>query len=162
MADAGSARPEIPSMETKLLILRLRDYTIKDRVAEWFMGAVIAAMGVGLILQPTIFVVNPFFTGFLRVATPSQWAFGLLTLGVARLSALTVNGAWRRSPHLRLIAAFLSMFVWYQLSALAWEVRVPNLGVAMYPLLLLLEVYCVYFAACDAGMADEAAKAVRE
>jgi hypothetical protein len=58
--------------------------------------------------------------------------------------------------------AFLSMFVWYQMSALAWEVKFPNLGVVMYPAMLALEVYCVYFAACDAGLSDEAAKAQRE
>jgi hypothetical protein len=145
-----------------MLILRLRNYTIKDRVAEWFMGALLALMGIGMALQPAIFATNPFFAEFLSVAGPHVWAAGLMIIGFGRLGALTINGAWRRSPHLRLGMAFLSMFVWYQLSALSWEVRFPNLGVVMYPVLLMLEIYCVYFAACDAGLSDEAAKAGRE
>jgi hypothetical protein len=145
-----------------MLILRLRNYTIKDRVAEWYMGAMLALMGLGLAVQPLIFTANPFFAEFLRVARPHVWAAGLLLIGLGRLAALTINGAWRRSPHLRVAMAFLSMFVWYQMSALAWEVKFPNLGVVMYPAMLALEVYCVYFAACDAGLSDEAAKAQRE
>ncbi len=144
-----------------MLILRLRNYAIKDRVAEWFMGSLIMVMGGGLALQPAIFTANPFFSDFVRVASPREWAVGLVALGVGRLAALTINGAWRRSPHLRLGTAFLSLFLWYQMSALAWESTVPNLGIAMYPALLLLEVYCVYFAACDAGLSDEALKAER-
>jgi hypothetical protein len=145
-----------------MLILRLRNYTIKDRVAEWFMGGVLSAMGVGILLQPTIFTANPAFADFLRVAGPPEWGLGLLVLGICRLATLTINGAWRKSPHLRLIMAGLSMFVWYQMSALSWEANTPNLGVVIYPAMLLLEIYCVYFAACDAGLSDEAAKTGRE
>ncbi len=145
-----------------MLILRLRNYTIKDRVAEWFMGAVLSGMGLGLAFQPSIFTANPFFKDFLRVGSAHVWAGGLILIGVGRLAALFINGAWRRSPHLRLVMAFLSTFVWYQLSELSWGTKFPNLGIALYPTLLLLEVYCVYFAACDAGLSDEAAKSGRE
>jgi hypothetical protein len=145
-----------------MLILRLRNYTIKDRVAEWFMGGVLSAMGVGILLQPTIFTANPVFAEFPRVAGPPEWGLGLLVVGVCRLATLTINGAWRKSPHLRMVMAGLSMLVWYQMSALSWEANTPNLNVVIYPAMLLLEIYCVYFAACDAGLSDEAAKIGRE
>ena len=64
---------------------------------------------------------------------------------------LLINGAWWRSPHLRALMAFLSCFVWWQMSS----DLVPNfaLGFALLPPILALDAYNAIRAGREAGVA---------
>lgn len=145
-----------------LLIMRLRSYTIKDRIAEWFLGLCMTGLGLSLALQPRSFELNPFYAELARMAPQSTWMLAFTGMGAVRLSALIINGAWCKSPHLRGAASFLSMFVWFMLVLSTYQITLPNSGKALYPVFLLLEFYCLYFAACDAGFSDKTAKVERE
>ena len=84
-----------------------------------------------------------------------------MVVGAFRLAALFVNGAVRRSPHVRWAGAFLSCFVWLTLSFAMFLAEVVSIAVVIYPWLLMAESYNVYRAAQDARASDFKAKAAR-
>ncbi len=81
-----------------------------------------------------------------------SWALLSMFIGVARLTALFVNGAYTRTPLIRVITCFMSMFVWTQ--ALLAIMHVPNLGVVMYCSVLSADLYSAYRAGMDAVFAE--------
>lgn len=88
------------------------------RVPEWTAAGVIFALGWMLAVNPDRMTTG---TGqgyllMLAIAEQASWSYLLMAYGFGRLVILLINGAWRRSPHLRAITAGLSCFLWTQIA----------------------------------------------
>lgn len=88
----------------------------------------------------------------------SVWAtlFGILS--AVRIAVLYINGALRRSPHLRAILSLLSCFAWFQITLAFLATEQITTGLAVYPVLLALDFYNGYRIAVEARITDESYK----
>lgn len=142
-----------------MIVVRFQQ-TFPLRIAEWLMSAILIGWGVILALNSDVFARSPAMVELAHNAPQGYWAVGMLALGLMRFAMLVVNGAWRASPHLRALGAFLTCFVWLQISFGLARSGVPNVGLAVYPWFLLLDTYNVFRAMSDARVADDRAKGV--
>jgi hypothetical protein len=80
------------------------------RLSEWSCAALLILIGFMLVINPGLMAdgKSQAHALMLMVGQQSAWAQALLILGGIRISVLIINGAWRRSPHLRAVLAFLS------------------------------------------------------
>lgn len=130
----------------------------EKRLAEWGLALVLLLFGI-ILLQPAATFASPNFELMARVFPEEVWAAGCMAIGAVRLTVLVINGLWRRSPHLRVICAFLSIFVWTQVS-LSFFVAGENVstGLAVYPVFVLLDMISTYRAAAEARASDDRAR----
>ncbi|MBL8578073.1 MAG: hypothetical protein JNK47_12665 [Mesorhizobium sp.] len=105
-------------------------------------------------VNPDLFKNAPSFGPLAQMVQQSTWAMLCLVVGGGRLVMLAINGAWRRSPHLRALAAFISCFFWFQISLGFLQAGTFGTGLAIYPVLFALDVYNAFRAAGDAGSSD--------
>lgn len=124
------------------------------RLSEW--SAACAVFGVGVVLHVnTDLMASPTTSGYglmLIIASQATWAKGLMIFGFLRLVVLVINGAWRRSPHMRAIMAILSCFPLYTITMSF----VPVFGIAMVLAVVFLgmDVINAVRAAGDAKTVD--------
>lgn len=114
--------------------------TFPTRANEWFMGFAMAGIGFVFLMNGGLFAAYPGpLGGLARFADQETWSGICLAAGLARLAALMINGLWWRSPLVRCIAAFVSCFIWWQLSA----GLVANIGIAsvFMPLCFVFDAY---------------------
>lgn len=139
------------------MIVSLHEH-FKIRITDWLLSAMLLSWGFALMwTDPRVWAL-PTFSGLARIADQQTWAVVALIIGLSRLSALFVNGAVRRSPHLRAIGAFLTCFIWVQLTlGFLWS-DLAGPGIALFPWLALADAFNVYRAAMDAGASDKRAK----
>lgn len=143
-----------------MMIVKLTK-TFPIRVTEWLLAGIMFSWSIACWnLAPTDWA-SPLYSGLSRLAAQNTWAFLAFWIGVARLVALTINGAWRPSPHLRAAGAFLACFMWLQISLGMMIADVRATGVAIYPWLLLADIYNVFRASHDARLSDDRARAAR-
>lgn len=130
------------------------------RVADWFLSAIM--FNFGLVLAGPAHVLNhPAFAGLARIADEHVWAAFCLGVGFVRLAALVVNGTYPRfrwSPHIRCLCALASLMVWFNISLGFWLAEVATTGIAVYPWLMLFDVYNVYLSASEAGDVERRTK----
>lgn len=127
------------------------------RVTDWLLSAILVSWGFALFaVDPHVWAL-PTFSGLSSIASQTAWATIATGIGLARLTALFINGSLRRSPHARLIGAFLTVFIWLQLSYGMVYPDVVGPGVAIFPWLALADIFNVYRAAMDAGASDKRA-----
>lgn len=123
------------------------------RFAEWFNAFVMMMWGAYVILHPGMFTdprLNALWTGLLNVATQQTWGLIALLNGTIRVGALYVNGQHKRTPSIRLVASFVSAFIWTQIVLGMWNGGVPNTGLVIYPCLILADIYSAFRAGADA------------
>lgn len=135
-------------------ITRSLKETFPTRASEWALGAIIFLWAVMLSANPDLFVESRSFVPLARIFDQDTWTLLCLAIGGGRLLMLAINGAWRRSPHLRAIAAFISCFFWFQISLGFFQAGTYGTGLAVYPVLFALDVYNTFRAAGDAGSSD--------
>lgn len=142
-----------------MMIVKLTK-TFPIRVTEWLLAGIMLSWSIACWnLAPGDWA-NPLYAGLSRLAAQNTWAFFAFWIGVIRLAALTINGAWRPSPHLRAAGAFLACFMWLQISLGMFTAEIRAVGVAIYPWLLLADIYNVFRASHDARQSDDRARAV--
>jgi len=131
------------------------------RRAEWMLALVLVGVGIVFALEDDLRRELGFAT-IMTTLPQWVWATWALSVGLLRLVMLYINGAWRASPHLRAIGAFLACFIWTALMfrALANEVFVPS--AAIWPVFLMFDSFAAYDAARDARGADDKAKSSRQ
>lgn len=80
------------------------------RLSEWSCAALIILIGLMLVINPDLMAgsQSQAHALMLMVGRQTYWAQAMLILGGVRICVLIINGAWRRSPHLRAVLAFLS------------------------------------------------------
>lgn len=134
------------------------------RKTEWMMTVLVSAWGAYMLMNPVMFTSSATaqaLAGLARIAEfygstdPSFfWGSIALTAGLGRGVALFVNGAYARTPIGRLLAAFLSMFIFTQVSIGLYNSGVPNLGLIVYPWLVAVDMLSAYRAGQDAVFAE--------
>jgi hypothetical protein len=104
--------------------------------------------------HPALFDTAPSYSAMADLFSQNTWAIICLIVGGGRLTVLAINGAWRRSPHMRAASAFLSCFVWYQISIGLLQAETGGTGLAVYPVLLCLDAFNAIRAFGEAGKSD--------
>lgn len=139
-----------------MIVLRFPTPThFRVRALEWFFGAVTVTMGV-VLLNPYPTLDAPVFQFMLAFAPESVWQYIILGLGVARVAALYVNGAWAPSPWFRLATALACAIVWAWISLGCAQSGNAYLLLAIFPWACAADLYNVGRAAKDARMSRDA------
>jgi len=93
------------------------------RLSEWYCATMLTALGWVLIVNETLMQPDkPGYKLMLAIAPQDAWGPVMMAFGMGRLIVLFINGAWRRSPHARGIAAFVFCFFWYQIATSFWPI----------------------------------------
>lgn len=141
--------------------------TFPRRVMEWVSASCIASFGLLLCAGVATGFLDPipagerYLEGLVRIAPLSAWGPWLLIIGMWRLVALTINGAWRPTPHMRALTAGLSGMVYLQLLIGVVAASGPLFLLAMAPPAVGAEIYVAMRAAAEARDADERARRER-
>lgn len=133
------------------------------RWPEWFMAGMSFMWGTYISLHPEVFT-NPAtattLSGLAHMAgdfpPAALWGLATVSLGLVRAGALFVNGAFWRTPLIRVIMGFASAFIWTQVFVGLLKSGVPNTGLVVYAGLVVMDVMSVYRAATDTVYATRA------
>lgn len=141
------------------------------RKLEWLMAGFMIAWGWYILMHPAVFT-NPqtaaLFSGLTEmVASFTQypalaWGGVCFCVGVGRSIALFVNGAWTRTPAIRLVASFISMFIVTQIIIGLWKSGVANPGLVVYPWFVVADLLSAYRAAIDVVHAEKQREGMKE
>lgn len=141
------------------------------RKMEWLMAGWMLCWGVYVLLHPGMFsepATATLFSGMAAISAPLTiypalaWGGVAAITGLSRALALFVNGAWTRTPLVRLIASFVSMFVVTQIVVGLWQSGVPNTGLVVYPWLIVADLLSAYRAAVDVVHAEKQREVIKE
>lgn len=144
----------------RMMIIKLQSH-FPLRVTDWLAAGILTSWGFCCLALPPQAWELPVHEGLARIAGQPVWGIAATGLGLVRMTALFINGAVRRTPHVRAIGAFLSAFLWLQLSFAMFMTSMPTISVAIYPWLFVADIYNVFRAAQDARIADQRAKELR-
>ena len=88
------------------------------RLSEWFAACMLMALGFMLSSNPDLMTTakTSVYQLLLMIATQETWSMTMKLFASGRLLILLINGAWRRSPHLRSASAFVTCFFWTQIA----------------------------------------------
>lgn len=144
-----------------MLIVQLKHH-FPARWPEWFMSGVSFAWGGYVVLHPEVFTddaTQAALSGMVQMAgdyPPSAiWGLSAVVMGLVRAAALFVNGAYTRTPLIRLCMSFASAFVWTQVFVGLIHSGVPNPNLVVYGGLVVLDIVSAYRAATDAVFAEK-------
>lgn len=133
------------------------------RLGEWLASTILVSLAALFFGAPGMFDQSPAYFAGLRAFGPQQlWGCGLLVAGMVRIVALWINGRKRITPTIRMVLAFLSCFVWWQIAISLLASGVPGLGWAVIPWLLALDMYNVFRASADAREVFDHKRAERD
>lgn len=144
-----------------MLIVSLKQH-FPARWPEWFMSGLSFMWGSYVVLHPEIFT-NPatreVLSGMAAMSgefpPASLWGLSAVILGMVRGSALFVNGAYTRTPLIRLAMSFASAFIWTQVCVGLLKTGVPNAGIVVYAGLVVMDIVSAYRAATDTVYAEK-------
>ncbi len=141
-----------------MIVVRFPPIThFRLRILEWGVALVMLLWWV-VLSQPSYSIyAQPSLELLARIGSEDFWAPVCFTIAVARLGALYVNGAWRRSPYIRAFTAFLSSIFWLWVS-IGMAVTGATTGLAVYPVVMLFDWYSIWTAMDDADKARKAKK----
>lgn len=134
------------------------------RKSEWFMSAVMTTWGLYVLLHPEMFTgpsTAMLLSGLAMISAPFAidpavfWGSVCFFVGLGRAVALFINGAWTRTPLIRVAASFVSMFIFTQIVIGLWDSGVPNTGLVIYPWFVVADLISAYRAATDAVLAQK-------
>lgn len=144
-----------------MLIVSLKQH-FPARWPEWYMSGMSFAWGAYMILHPQVFTqgaTQEVLSGMAAMAgnfpPASLWGLSAVMLGVIRAAALFVNGAYTRTPLVRLVMSFASAFVWTQVCIGLWKSGVPNMGLIVYGGLVVMDIVSAYRATTDTVFAEK-------
>lgn len=135
------------------------------------MSGLMLCWGLYVLIHPGLFTdpaTAQMFSGMTSIAAPFTeypallWGGVAFIVGLARGIALFINGSWTRTPFIRLIAGFVSLFVLTQILIGLWKSGVPNAGLVVYPWLMFEDLLSVSGAAVDAVHAEREREVQKE
>lgn len=141
------------------------------RKLEWLMAGFALAWGWYVLLHPSLFTnpeTAPMLRGLTEISAPVTeypalaWGGVFFVVGLLRAVALFVNGAYTRTPLMRLIACFASMFIVTQIVIGLWNSGVPNTGLVVYPWFVIADLLSAYRAAIDVVHAEKQREVQKE
>lgn len=153
-----------------MIIRSIREYW-PARKMEWLMAGFLLCWGLYVLLHPNLFTnaaTAQLFSGLSAISAvfteyPALfWGGGAFIVGLARVIALFVNGAWTRTPLIRLLASLVSMLIVTQIIVGLWKSGVPNTGLVVYPWLVFADLLSAYRAAVDVVHAEKQREVIRE
>lgn len=145
-----------------MIILKPKKYSFRERAPEWILAIGLLAWGIAIAANPTLFTTTT-FEALLNIMPQENWAFVTIFIGILRLVALIINGAWRPTAHFRALGAVGGVTIWASLfiiSLINVGDRAP--GIATYGMLLTFDFLALWWAAGDAKLVDELAKSKKE
>ena len=119
--------------------------------------------GIYVLLHPELFTADAtvlVFRGLSALTDPFTdypslaWGGLAFAVGLARAIALFINGAYVRTPAIRVATSFGSIFILTQILIGMWDSGVPNTGVVVYPWLIISDLFSAYRASIDVVHAD--------
>lgn len=140
---------------------------LEARASEWALGFMLLIWGIQLLQPGDLFAISPAYDILAEIMPENVWGFACFLVGGSRLVALLINGTFadtaysRYSPHVRAAMAVLSAFFWLNIAISVAVGRPGGTGMAIYPVLLLLDLYNAYRSSGDARQSDEDAKHAR-
>lgn len=144
-----------------MLILSLKEH-FPARLPEWFMSGMLFMWGGYLVFHPEVFTqpaTAQVMSGLAAMAgllpPAAMWGLTAVVVGMIRGSALFINGAYTRTPLIRLITSFASAFVFTQVVIGLVKSGVANTGLPVYVGLVVLDIVSAYRAATDAVYAEK-------
>jgi len=136
------------------------DQTFPLRISEWLLSVILTTWGMIVFFMPDNAWLMPSMEALRSIESDRHvWGGCAIVIGMARLVALFINGAMRRTPHLRAIGAFMSIFIWVQLSFGVLIAPVVTMATAVIPWLLICDLHNLYRAGKDARYSDLSARA---
>ncbi len=149
--------------DNAMMLVRF-NHKFGQRATEWLFAVFLLGWSATLFAYPSMFdgPAAVQFVGLKHTFAQPVWAFGCGFMAVARLIALYINGARRSTPFVRMGMAFVSCFFWYQIALGLFLSGVPTTGWAMYPAILLFEMYNTFRAASDARLVFDEHVAARD
>lgn len=139
------------------IYLRSIGHRFGPRLSEWFVAGVTFLWGVVLLFPADTFTGDSWV--IFRAIMPEQdWGILMLALGLARLTGLVVNGARRKvTPYIRMVSAGCGVGLFVGISAGFYFSGVIGTWIAVYPMIVVLELFNIHRAAHDAGETDATA-----
>lgn len=144
-----------------MLIVSLKQH-FPARWPEWFMAGMSVMWGSYMVLHPQLFTqdaTRQVLSGLAAMAgnfpPASLWGLSTVILGMIRGAALFINGAFSRTPMIRLLMSFLSAFIWTQVVIGLVKSGVPNTGLVVYAGLVVMDIVSAYRAATDTVFAEK-------
>lgn len=134
------------------------------RKMEWLMAGWMVCWGWYTLMHPGMFTdarTKDLFSGLASISAPLTvypalaWGGVCFVTGMTRAGALLINGAMTRTPLIRLIASFVSMFIVTQIFIGLWDSGVPNTGLVVYPWFVVADLLSAYRAAVDVVHAEK-------
>jgi hypothetical protein len=131
------------------------NFLYPERLPEWISSMVMLLLGVSFLLPGETLSITGYHTleeiGF----TDTSMGLTAVAVGVLRLAALYINGAWERTPAIRMVGAVLSGFI---MMAFAIGTAVPfvigdmppNTAWGTYLVIALWDLHASYKAGYDA------------
>lgn len=154
-----------------MMILRSLRQHWPSRKLEWIMSGFMGSWGTYVLLHPQIFTnaeTAALLSGLASLSSPLTeypallWGGAAFLTGLSRGIALFINGAYTRTPLVRVITSFVSMFILTQIVIGMWRSGVPNLGLVVYPWIVVADLLCAYRAAVDVVHAEKERHEIRE
>lgn len=136
-----------------MLIYDLKKH-FPPRAVEWLISGLLLSWGISVLMQPGMFESNPAFHYMTMIGGQIHWGLCALIVGSARGVALFVNGAWRRTPIIRIFAAFISAFIWTQILIGLLHSPIPTTALAFFPWFIAADFYSVFRAGADVVVAS--------
>lgn len=128
------------------------------RALEWLTSGVLLAFAIVLAIPGDTLAVTPAFRPLSDLgADDAMVSSMLLTVAIMRMTALYINGAWRRTPRLRMWGAIASapLFLIFSLTAMvsfaAGDQPALSTGAGTYLVLFFFEVLAAYRSSADAA-----------
>lgn len=138
-----------------MLIVSLKKH-FPARLPEWWMSAMLVCWGLYILFHPGVFTspaTRELFSGMVAMAgalDPAElWGTCALLVGAIRAVALFINGAYTRTPAVRVATSFVSAFIWTQVCVGFLNSGVANTGVVIYAGMVVLDIMSAYRAATD-------------
>lgn len=126
--------------------------TFEARASEWALTGMVISLSLVFILN-TDLIESPNFIRLRSISDNSiWWAAICFVVGISRLTVLLINGSYWRTPHLRALTAFLSLWIWFLF--IVGFVRNGSLMAAIMPWIFILDAYNAKRSAREAGKSE--------
>ena len=122
--------------------------TFRERSAEWVQSGICTFWGQVVLLSPGAFA-RPSYAALSNMLPEQVWGWLAFLIGLFSLIVLFINGAWRRTPALRMAFSFVRLVIWAGLLMGTLSMDWSSPSMATFAGLLTHELICLYFASRD-------------
>lgn len=158
----GGGEPSNPEGSAKMVLVSFVQH-FNIRLGEWLASLILVSLALLLLCATKLFMMQPtYFSVMSQLGSQVQWGFVFGVFGWVRIAALYINGRRPITPYIRMILAFLSCFIWFELALSLLASGVPGFGWAIFPWLLALDMYNVFRSSADAREVFDKQRASRD